>query len=235
MRGRLAAARGVLAAIVLLSGCASVEQRAGETTPEAQSPLRSATYEIVQGRDAAMVARMRASAPLAQPEIADGGTMVADEAIVRAQGLVRIGIGQYPATDPETLYAQVLEQAIKVGADKALVYPPTNDAPAQAVFFVRLQLPFGANFRDLTEAERATLGSGGVEIGEIVGLTPASDANLREGDFVLAFNKIPVRDRAQFQSLLQRNLGQRVTLTIRRDGRTMNRLIVLGTLPTAGH
>ncbi len=131
----------------------------------------------------------------------------------------------------------VAKQARKVGADKALIYPPqTFGTPALAQFFVRLHLPFGANFRDLTDVERQTLGSDGVEIGEVVGGTPASEANLREGDYVLKFNKTPVHDKAAFQALLQANMGRRVTLTIRRDGMTRKRLVVLGTLSSAsGH
>lgn len=233
-RGWLGAGRGALAAAVLLAGCASL----GPHPPTGDSGLvqtaPTATYEVVQGRDAALVDRLRAAPAVARPEIADGGTPAGDEAIVRAQGLVRIGIGRYPQTAPEDLRAQVLEQARKVGADKVLLYPPASaEASVLAVFFVRLQLPFGANFRDLTDAERQMLGSGGVEIGQIVGLTPASAANLREGDFVVAFDREPVRDRAHFQSLLREHMGQRVTLTIRRGKVSLRRLIVLGRLPDA--
>jgi S1-C subfamily serine protease len=102
-----------------------------------------------------------------------------------------------------------------------------------AVYYVRLRLPFGANIRDMTADERQTLGVDGVEIGEIIGGTPASEANLREGDFVLKFNHKPVHDKAAFQSLLQAHLGRRVILTIRRDGASFDRLVRLGTLPAA--
>ncbi|MCE7951499.1 MAG: PDZ domain-containing protein [Xanthomonadales bacterium PRO7] len=218
---------------LLLCGCAQVS-RPPAPVSGVQPPAPAQAYEIVQGRGPDVVARLRAAPPLAQPEIADGATPDGDENLLRAQGLVKIGVGRYPSSDVAWLRDEVAKQARKAGADRALIYPPQAlGAPALANFFVRLHLPFGANFRDLTDLERQTLGSDGVEIGEVVGGTPASEANLREGDFVVAFNKLPVRDKAQFQDLLQAHMGKRVTLTIRRNGTTMKRLVVLGTLAPA--
>lgn len=223
-------------AVLLLGGCAQVARTPAPIEP-AQPPQSAPAYETVQGRSVDVVARLRAAPPLAQPEVANGATPDGDETLLRAQGLVKIGIGHYPAGDAARLRDTVSRQARDVGADKALIYPPQSfDAPALAQFFVRLHLPFGANFRDLTDLERQTLGSDGVEIGEVVGGTPASEANLREGDYVLKFGKVPVHGKAAFQALLQEHMGRRVTLTIRRDGATLKRLVVLGTLPAApGH
>lgn len=220
-------------AVLLLGGCAQVVRPPAPNAPgQPSQPLPA--YETVQGRSADVVARLRAAAPLPEPEVADGATPDGDETLLRAQGLVKIGMGHYPAGDVDSLRDSVAKQARKVGGDKALIYPPQAfGAPALAQFFVRLHLPFGANFRDLTDVERQTLGSSGVELGEIVGGTPASAANLRDGDYVLQFNKTPVQDKAAFQALLQEHMGRRVTLTIRRDGVTMKRLVVLGSLPPA--
>lgn len=219
--------------VLLLGGCAQIARPPAPGQPAQPSP----GYEAVQGRSPEVVARLRAAPPLAQPDVADGATPDGDETLLRAQGLVKIGIGHYPSDDMASLRDIVAKQARKVGADKALIYPPQAfGAPALAQFFVRLHLPFGANFRDLTDSERQTLGSDGVEIGEVVGGTPASEANLREGDYVLKFNNVLVHDKTAFQAFLQEHMGRRVTLTIRRDGTTMKRLVVLGTLlPAAGH
>ena len=54
-----------------------------------------------------------------------------------------------------------------------------------------------------------------------------------EGDFVLKFNHQPVLDKPSFQALLEQHMGQRVTLTIRRDGTTIERIVRLGTLESA--
>lgn len=222
--------------VLLLGGCAQVV-RSPAPNEQGQTPQQVPAYETVQGRSADVVARLRAAPPPSQPEVADGATPDGDEAVLRAQGLVKIGIGHYPGGDIAALRNDVGKQARKVGADRALIYPPQAfGAPALALFFVRLHLPFGANFRDLTDIERQTLGGSGVEIGEVVGGTPASEANLRDGDYVLRFDKVAVQDKAQFQALLQAHMGRRVMLTIRRDGTTMKRLVVLGTLPPAtGH
>jgi membrane-associated protease RseP (regulator of RpoE activity) len=225
--------RATCIAVLLLAGCAQVV-RSPAPNEQGQLPQPVPAYETVQGRSADVVARLRSAAPLAQPEVADGASPDGDETLLRAQGLVKIGIGHYPAGDVDSLRDTVAKQARKVGADKALIYPPqASGALALAQFFVRLHLPFGANFRDLTDVERQTLGSSGVELGEIVGGTPASAANLRNGDYVLQFNKTPVQDKAAFQAMLQEHMGRRVMLTIRRDGVTMKRLVVLGTLPPA--
>ena len=215
---------------VLLAGCAQ-GIRPPETAAPGQASPSTPTYETVQGRSPDVVARLRAAPPV-QAEIVDGATPAGDETLLRAQGLVKIGIGHYPVADATRLRDVVSRQAREVGADKAMIYPPPAfGALALAQFFVRLHLPFGANFRDLTDDERQSLGKGGVEIGEVVGGTPASEANLRDGDYVLQFNKTPVQDKAAFQVLLQEHMGRRVTLTIRRNGTTMKRLVVLGTLP----
>jgi membrane-associated protease RseP (regulator of RpoE activity) len=234
VRGHAAAVRIAIAGVLLLGGCAQVARppaRPGVTSP---IPPSLPVYEIAQGRDAALVARLRAAPPVAQPQVTDGATPDGDERLMRARGLVLIGIGHYPADDIAAVREQAQSKARSVGADQALIYPPqAAGAPALALFFVRLQLPFGANFRDLTDVERKTLGVQGVEIGEVVGGTPASEANLREGDYVLKFDRQPVRDKAAFQALLQSHLGRRVILTIRRNGVTTNRLVLLGTLPPA--
>ena len=219
-------------AVLLLGGCAQVARPPAPGTP-GQPPSAPPAYETVQGRSPDVVARLRAAPPPVQPEVADGATPDGDKTLLRAQGLVEIGIGHYPDSDMASLRGEVATQARKAGADKALIYPPQAfGAPALALYFVRLHLPFGANFRDLTDLERQTIGSGGVEIGEVVGGTPASEANLREGDYVLKFNNAPVRDKAAFQALLQQHMGRRVILTIRRNSVTMKRLVLLGTLPT---
>ena len=93
-----------------------------------------------------------------------------------------------------------------------------------------------AQFRNLTADEMQKLGvGGGVQIGSVVGGTPASEANLRTGDFVLKFNGGAVRDRAEFQNLLRANMGKRVTLTISRDGVQVDRVVRLGVLATESH
>jgi len=213
---------------ILLGGCVPIKRVFVPGTP----PEPSTRYEVVQGRTPAVVARLRAAPAPNVPEVDDGHSMPGDENFLREKGLVQIGIGHFAEPDLARARAQAVRKGSDVGADKILLYPPA-DGTLTAVYYVRLHLPFGANFRDLTPEERQMLGSGGVQIGGVIGGTPAAKANLLEGDFVLKFNHQPVLDKPSFQALLEQHMGQRVTLTIRRDGTTIERGVRLGTLESA--
>jgi hypothetical protein len=171
---------------------------------------------------------LRAAPAPAQPEIREGNAQQGDENLLRAQGFVQIGIAHFAERDPARAREQAEKKGRDVGADKVLIY--ADEAALIATYYVRLQLPFGANFREITAQEHEMLGSTGVQIGEIVGGTPAAKANLLEGDFVVKFNHAPVAGKAAFQELLQNSMGQRVTLTIRRGAATIERIVRLGTL-----
>jgi hypothetical protein len=217
--------RHALIGVIVLSGCAPVRHPSAPAPPVATPTTR---YEIVQGRGPDVVARLRAEPALPQPEVSDGRSSQGDANLLRVQGYVQIGIGHFVETDAARARAEAARKGRDVGADKVLIYPTPDDLVA--TYYVRLHLPFGANFRDLTMQERQELGAGGVQIGEVVGGTPAAKANLLEGDFVLKFNRQPVADKPSFQALLEQHMGQRVTLTIRRDGTTIERSVRLGTL-----
>lgn len=214
----------LVVAFLLAAGCAQLHlQPSAPPTP----PAPVARYESVTAQDEATIAELRAAPPPSVAEISTGGKPSADETLLNARGLVRIGDGYVPANagDPRS-WAQ--EQGRRVGADKILIYAPDDDGTTQLAFYVRYRLPFGATFRSLTADEQKTLGSGGVQLGEVVGGTPASEANLRHGDFVVRFNGQPFADRAAFQRLLRENMGKRVTLTIRRGNASIERLVRIG-------
>jgi len=215
--------------VILLSGCTRIAH------PPVPPPVPATRYEVVQGRGPQVVARLRAEPAPAQPEVSEGHSQAGDETLARGQGYVQIGIGHFAEADAVRAREQAVRKGREVGADKMLIYPPREESGLIATYYVRLHLPFGANFRDLTADERERLGAGGVQIGEVVGGTPAAKANLLEGDFVLKFNRQPVLDKPSFQALLEQHMGQRVTLTIRRDGATLERIVRLGTLAESAH
>lgn len=231
----------VLSALLLLSGCATV-QRSGVVEPAATDQR----YEVESGRDAAMVAEMRTGPVTAPAEITMGKNPTGDAARLAAQGYVKIGRGHTPGAESDAR-DEAMKQALVVGAEKILLYPPeaTDNGLANAVggdwvalYFVRFKLPFGATFRDLRPQERAQGGdnvkSGGIAIGSVIGGTPASRANLRAGDIVLAVDGKPVADRASFQSMLKASAGRSVKLTIVRNGETLVRVVKLGTMREPG-
>ena len=220
-----------VALFAIMTGCIQIpatqrppEREARPPTP----PQKPAHYEPVPGQDAATIAKLRAAPAPPEPEVSQGTVPDGDERVLSAKGYVRVGSGYHPGNSSDArLWA--IQEGRTIGADKVLLYPPSADELI-ATYFVRYRLPFGARFRSLTSDERRDLGSGGVQIGDVVGGTPAAAANLQKGDFVLKFNGNPVADRAEFQKMLSDNVGKRVTLTISRNGVIMSRLVRLGAL-----
>ncbi len=241
MKTKLLMASGLL----VLAGCANLPLPG--SAPEPPGGMHAEAYDEEPGRDAAFVARMRAAPPPVTPDIREGKSPTGDLRLLNGQGYVRIGVGHFRADDPDAR-EQARELGREVGADQVLLYrvprassdeaAPSVDDPGsaaadalRAVYFVRLRLAFGATFRDLEPAERARLGNrDGVQIGSVIGGSPASEANLRAGDFVLAIDGTPVRGKADFQNRLRMRAGQPVTLTVNRNGRDMQRMVRLGAI-----
>jgi hypothetical protein len=229
MKRRLA-----LLALLLLTGCLNNPSREppGGTTGQSQTEIR---YEEVPGRDAQTVARMRAAAP---PEAAkiDTATDADGENRLVSQGYVRIGRSHFPVgvidrTHEAEARAAALRQAAAIGAERVLLASPrdVHDAAWIADYYVRFNLPFGATFRDLRARELATLKvAGGVAIGTVIDGTPASRANLMPDDRILAVDGRTIVDRADFQDRLKSSTGRAVTLTIVRNGETLQRVVRLG-------
>lgn len=226
-----------LLALLMLTGCAI--QPVVETTPPAEQPaeeptpaepLPTLTYETLPGREPDAVAQMRAADAPAAPRIdlAAGG----DDAALVAKGYVRIGHGHFPyalvdRAREDDARATALRQGQEAAADVAIIAPAEDGWDAD--YYVRFKLLFGATFRDLRAEEKATFNAaGGVVIGKVVGGTPASRANLIGGDTVLAVDGRPFANRAEFQDLLKAGAGKSVTLTLVRNGETLQRAVRLG-------
>jgi len=222
-----------LAAMLLLAGCATGPGTVSSTSPKPLPPAETGNYQAEPGREAALVADLRAAPPPAQPEISDGKSLASDEKRLRAQSYMHIGTSRFAATDSEA-HAKAERQARNVGADRVIFYPATAGDLVVA-YYVRFKLPFGATFRDLRPAEMSELGTGGgVAIGSVVDDSPASRANLLTGDIVLKCDDKAIVDRADFQSKLRAKAGHPVTLTIVRNGETIQRVVRLGAMVNAG-
>jgi membrane-associated protease RseP (regulator of RpoE activity) len=219
-------ATGIL--LVMLAGCAQIRVAPPGQPPGPAESLKP-HFEAAAGQDPATVAKLRIAPAPAEPEVSQGTTTTGDEQALIGRGFVRIGNG-YDSAGGSRAREWAISQGRSIGADKVLLYEPTPDSALVASYYVHYRLPFGARFRSLTADEQRTLGAGGVQIGEVVRGTPAADANLQTGDFVLKFNGKAVANRAEFQQLLSENVGKRVTLTINRGGVTMDRLVRLGAL-----
>lgn len=231
-------------AALLLGGCAGLRgqhEQPSATPGPSREAVEPGRYQVEPGHGAELVAELRAAPPPSMPETSAGGAIGTDERKLVGKSFVRIGTGYYPSND-DAAHAWALRIGQRVGADKILVYAPSAnaqdnaEAPFVAAFYVRYKLPFGAQFRNLSDAELKQLGvAGGVEIGAVVGGTPAAEANLRNGDFVIKFNGAALRNRIEFQDMLRANMGKHVTLTVSRDGALFDRLVRLGVLATESH
>lgn len=217
----------LLMMLLLLAGCASVSRH----VPDWMAP-DTPLQRHDSARDGATVARMRA-APPHEPVMLAGGDFVGDQSAAAARGEVRIGTGFFGDDDDADRHA--LAHGRQLGADRILLY---RGAQAQiagalpgenlaAAYYVQFRLLFGATFRDLTARERAAHG-GGVQVGKVIRGTPAALANLIGGDIILAVDGRMVADKQQFQHALTANQGGKVTMTVWRNGESIDRIVTLG-------
>lgn len=214
----------LLFACALLGGCAtSTSTRVAPTSQPADADNR---YEGVAGREADVIDPLRAAPAPAQAEILPGKTATADQEQLTAQSYVLIG-RSWHRQDDAAAREWIARQATALGADKVRWYAASAGAAFNAAYFVRLRLVFGASFRDLNAQEKARFGPG-VRLGEIVGDSPASRANLREADVVVALDGAAVTDRAVFQKLLREHMGKVVELKLSRNGEALQRKVKLG-------
>jgi hypothetical protein len=235
-----AAAASCLAGL-LLAGCASAPQRTGqpvEPAPSAAAPDFDTHYQAIIQRGPEYIDALRAEPAPGQPQVVEGKSELGDQRELASQGYVRIGNGRYAQVDAGTMRLAI-ELGRDVGADRMLLYPHHRDddqaqAPDQflVAYYVRFKLLFGATFRNMTASERQRLGvESGVQIGSVVGGTPASQANLMSGDYVVSFNGKPIRDRGAFQEMLLDAAGKAVTLGVRRGQQDVTRVVRLGARP----
>lgn len=241
---RIYAIAPLLALLTLsLAGCVThsviVEPRNEASAAPAESRVEH-RYEAVQGRGPSEIAALRAAPAPENPEVIEGKNLVADQHALGSRGYVSIGRASYDVTDDDAR-DKAIQLGRELGADQIFIYRAFRDATNElelprfvANYFVKFKLLFGATFRNLTSAERERfVGESGVQIGSVVNGTPASQANLMTGDYVLRFNGASIRDRTQFQDLLRVNAGKPVALTIRRGDMTLERTIRLGAMPSA--
>ena len=225
--------RLAFAGLLLLAGCATGPGPVSTPYPKPLPPAETGNYQPEPGREPALVADLRAAPPPAEPEISEGRSLSAEEKRLRAQSYMHIGTSRFAASDSDA-HSKAERQGRNVGADRVIFYP-ASAGDVVVAYYVRFKLPFGATFRDLRPAEMSELGTGGgVAIGSVIDDSPASRANLLTGDIVLKCDDKAIIDRADFQSRLRAKAGHPVTLTIVRNGETIQRVVRLGAMASSG-
>ena len=240
---RWAPTRAVLRALVL-AGCATApkpaEEPIAEPIVEAQPDPWRFEPDLVLTDEA--IRTLRAGPPPLTPAVIDTDNATAEDMKLRAQGHLHVGHAWFATNDAE-FDAHVLALGTRLAADVAVVprlpVPPmvaaTEPVPEerQVAYYVRFRPPFGAGFRDLDESERKAAGNrDGVKIISVIGASPAADANILDGDVVLAFDGTPVVDATGFKAMLREHAGKPVTLLLLRGAERVRRQVQLGVLPT---
>lgn len=231
----------LLTILVLIGGCGSVTTRyeAAPNLPEEIPVLtQNPHYEPRIERGPDYIDALRAEPAPAQPKVIQGKNQHGDQRELAAKGFVRIGNGRYALDDAGSV-ADSIELGRSVGAEQIWLYHElAEDSSASAsssllaAYYVRFKLLFGATFRNLNASEREQLQvSGGVQIGAVVGGTPASQANLMAGDYVTSVNGKAVAGRVEFQELLKNEAGKPVTLEVIRNQKRADRVVRLGAMP----
>lgn len=231
----------LLGALALLGGCGSVATRHEQAIdlPEPMpQPTENSHYEASFERGPEYINALRAEPAPVRPNVIEGKNERGDQRELASKGFVRIGNARFESDDEKSV-RDALDIGGQVGADQVWFYRnqdgDEHEAAASrflAAYYVRFKLLFGATFRNLTAKEHETLKlDGGVQIGSVIGGTPASQANLMSGDYVIAVNGSPIVDRKQFQKMLSDAAGKPVTLKVIRNEQAADRIVRLGAMP----
>lgn len=93
----------------------------------------------------------------------------------------------------------------------------------------------GVRLRELETAAVGVSRSAGVQVGEVLGNTPASTAGLEPGDIILSVDGEAANDaRAVQRAVFRHDIGDRIRLHVVRDGRDMEFEIVTEAMPDLG-
>ena len=90
------------------------------------------------------------------------------------------------------------------------------------------------SWHGLVAAPDAPASLSGMKLAAIEKKSPAAEAGLKEGDVVTAVGETEVHRALDFQrEMLDRKAGEKLDLTVQRDGKPLNLSIVLGEIPDA--
>ncbi len=97
-----------------------------------------------------------------------------------------------------------------------------------AVYFVKQKFGLGVLVQDLNDSERQELQTNkGVAVRVVVDGTPAFDADILSGDIITTLDGVAVVNARGFLASLGDRAGQRISLTIIRHGKVLEKSILL--------
>ena len=177
--------------------------------------------------------------------IAQGQKVGADLVVIVNPSYTGSVTSQLPLTTPTTSTSYTSGSATAYGAggsvtaygnsttttygSKTTYIPMTvNRYDYGAVYFVKRAYIFGANWRDLTNDERAALQSNsGVFITSVVNDTPAFRNDVLAGDIIVKIDGQTIYGQQAASDALKNKRGQEISLTIFRNGQIIEKTVKL--------
>lgn len=97
-----------------------------------------------------------------------------------------------------------------------------------AIYLIKVKLWFGALYKAVTPEQAQEVGTvDALQLTAVVHGTPAAEAGLLPGDIVTEVDHAPFGDADDFKSKIQADSGRSASLTIVRDGETLQKQVVL--------
>ncbi|NOT11955.1 MAG: PDZ domain-containing protein [Methylococcaceae bacterium] len=116
----------------------------------------------------------------------------------------------------------------KLGTRTTYIPYTVNRSDYNAVYFVKSKAKIGFLTEPLDDETRRRLESNsGVRVDVVVEGTPAFEADILPGDILVSFNSTAVRSVEHYQELLQSYSGDSVDLVFNRDGRIIQKTVVV--------
>ena len=218
-------AAATCALLVSMDGCKQAVRPASENRqPSLPAPDVAGTLRADRRARPGHRRGIARSAGDAAPEFFESESAAGDEQVLSAKGFVKVADGYYAGVDAESHAWLHKQRQAKPARTKCIFYTvPTRRKDAGAVAARRLlrqvQIAVRREFPRSDADERDELGASGVRIGTVIGGSPAADANLRVGRHrAQDRRRSDRRTRSDFEKILRKHMGKRVTLTISRNG-----------------
>ncbi|MGA9473661.1 MAG: PDZ domain-containing protein, partial [Terriglobales bacterium] len=97
-----------------------------------------------------------------------------------------------------------------------------------AIYLIKVKLSFGALYKDVTPEQAQEVGTvDALQLTVVVHGTPAAEAGLLPGDIITEVDHAPFGDADDFKSKIQADSGGSASLTIVRDGKTLQKQVAL--------
>lgn len=204
----------------------------GETAIAIGSPLGDFKNSVTTGVVSALNRSVAGDAPigLIQTDAAinpgnSGGPLVDLQGQVIGLNTLVVRSAGSTGTEAQGLGFAIPSNSVKQVADQLISHG--------SIAHAYLGIQYGDISAEMAIAEKLPVNQGAV-IGQVVQAGPAAQAGLKDGDIITAVDGKALNDSTTLrQVLLAHGPGDKITLSVLRDGKTLQLPVTLGTRPTA--